>query len=52
MYARRLQVQERLTRQIANEIMYCTGAHGVAVMIESRYVKEEILLLYVFILLI
>jgi len=38
MYARRLQVQERLTRQIANEVMHCTGAHGVAVMIESRYV--------------
>jgi len=37
-YARRLQVQERLTRQIAQAIMDCIDAQGVGVVIEATYV--------------
>jgi GTP cyclohydrolase I len=37
MYARRLQLQERLTEQISKEIMDSIGASGVGVMIEARH---------------
>ena len=36
-YARRLQIQERLTAQIAREIMDVTEAEGVGVVIECRH---------------
>ena len=36
-YARRLQIQERLTAQIAQEIMDATQAEGVGVVIECRH---------------
>lgn len=36
-YARRLQIQERLTDEIANAIESITGAHGVAVIIEAKH---------------
>jgi len=37
MYARRLQLQERLTEQISQEVMESIGAIGVGVMIEARH---------------
>ena len=37
MYARRLQLQERLTEQVSQEIMDSIGAMGVGVMIEARH---------------
>lgn len=37
MYARRLQIQENLTRQIANAVQSVTNASGVAVVIEARH---------------
>jgi len=37
MYARRLQLQERLTEQISQEVMESVGAVGVGVMIEARH---------------
>src|SRR5438034_10658037 len=37
MYARRLQLQERLTEQISQAIMDSIGAAGVGVMIEARH---------------
>jgi GTP cyclohydrolase IA len=37
MYARRLQLQERLTEQISQEVMQSIGAVGVGVMIEARH---------------
>lgn len=36
-YARRLQIQENLTTQIAEEIFKITGARGVAVVIEAKH---------------
>lgn len=37
MYARRLQIQEQLTRQIADAIEQAVGARGVAVVIEAKH---------------
>jgi GTP cyclohydrolase I len=37
MYSRRLQIQERLTDQIAHTIMDCIDAEGVGVVIEARH---------------
>ena len=37
MFARRLQIQETLTQQIANTIMAVTGAAGVGVIIEAQH---------------
>jgi GTP cyclohydrolase IA len=37
MYARRLQLQERLTEQISAQVMESVGAKGVGVMIEARH---------------
>ncbi len=37
MYARRLQIQENLTKQIANAIQNAIGAAGVAVVIEAEH---------------
>ena len=36
-YARRLQIQERLTEEIAREIMQATSASGVGVVMECRH---------------
>ncbi len=37
MYARRLQIQENMTKQIAETIMQVTGARGVAVVLEAKH---------------
>jgi len=37
MYARRLQIQENMTRQIAEAILKVTGAKGVAVVVEAQH---------------
>jgi GTP cyclohydrolase I len=37
MYARRLQIQENLTKQIADAVQSITNAQGVAVVIEARH---------------
>lgn len=37
MFARRLQIQEQLTQQIANAILQATGAKGVGVIIEAQH---------------
>ena len=37
MYARRFQIQENLTRQVAETVQQVTGAKGVAVIIESKH---------------
>lgn len=37
MFARRLQIQETLTQQIANTVMEVTGAAGVGVIIEAQH---------------
>ena len=36
-FARRLQIQERMTTDIADTIMKCTNAKGVAVVIEAKH---------------
>jgi len=36
-YSRRLQIQERLTAEIAQQIMDATGAEGVGVVVECRH---------------
>ena len=36
-YSRRLQIQERLTAQIAHAVLKCTGAEGVGVVMECRH---------------
>lgn len=38
MYSRRLQVQERLTKQIATAIVEAVNPSGVGVVIEAAYV--------------
>lgn len=37
MYARRFQIQEQLTRQVAEAVLAVTGAAGVGVIIEARH---------------
>ena len=37
MYARRLQIQENLTKQIAEAILAVTGARGVGVIVEAQH---------------
>ena len=37
MYARRLQIQENMTKQIAETIMKVTGARGVGVVLEAKH---------------
>ena len=37
MFARRMQIQENLTRQIAEAVQQVTGARGVAVVIEAKH---------------
>ena len=37
MYARRFQIQERLTRQIADAVIEVTGALGVGVIVEAKH---------------
>ena len=37
MFARRLQIQERLTRQVADSIMECIDAEGVGVVCEAQH---------------
>jgi GTP cyclohydrolase I len=37
MYARRLQLQERLTEQVSRAVMESIDARGVGVMIEARH---------------
>ncbi|GLP95767.1 GTP cyclohydrolase I FolE [Paraferrimonas sedimenticola] len=37
MYARRLQIQENLTKQIAEAVQQVTGAAGVAVIVEAKH---------------
>ncbi|MYL24387.1 GTP cyclohydrolase I FolE [Vreelandella massiliensis] len=37
MYARRMQIQENLTRQIAEAVQQVTSARGVAVVVEARH---------------
>ena len=37
MYARRLQIQERMTEEIANAIMSETGAQGVGVVVRAKH---------------
>ncbi len=36
-FARRLQIQERLTQQVADTILDCTGAKGVGVVLDAQH---------------
>ena len=40
-YARRLQIQERMTEQIAEELQKLTGSHDVMVIVRSRHMCLE-----------
>lgn len=37
MFARRLQIQENLTRQIADAVLHYTGAEGVGVVVQAKH---------------
>ncbi|MDB2409970.1 GTP cyclohydrolase I FolE [Pseudomonadales bacterium] len=37
MYSKRFQIQERLTRQIADAVLSVTGANGVGVIVEAKH---------------
>ena len=41
MYSRRFQVQERLTRQIADAIVEAIHPRGVGVVVEATYVRQR-----------
>lgn len=43
MFSRRLQLQEKLTSEIANAMMQATKARGVAVMIEAKHLCTALL---------
>lgn len=44
MYSRRLQIQERLTMQIAEAIESAVNPLGVAVVVDARYFMDDLLM--------